>query len=258
MREFRGDRAASYAAERGDGGRDAAKARGPEEEASTRVYRLRQEVESAALRAQRLAAIVQRDPWRTERAALTKTHAALTEQLAQRTGDAQASSRAHAHHAAMTMELEEIATALASATEPRGVPAVAGEEAIEPQILSRSAGADDVLAWVSGLGVGERRGLAERVRSVQGSADRSDGFAVGLANYLASTRLLSQFHGVVEDPRRFRRAEYDKRRAPSTAANAPTMEAECAASAAAPTGTTREGWLSRTAALRRRCRTAAS
>ncbi|HEU4732345.1 MAG TPA: DUF4157 domain-containing protein, partial [Kofleriaceae bacterium] len=148
---------------------------------------------------------------------LTETRATLAARLADLATDARASRRAGQDHAAIERELADIATVLACAKEPRAMPAVSGEESIEPSILGRSAAADDVLAWVAGLGTGERRALAERVRRVQGTADRKDGFAVGLSNYLASARITSQFFGVVENPRRLDRAAYLKTRADATA-----------------------------------------
>ncbi len=219
----RGDRDRGYSHDtgRGVGERDAAKARTPEEEATQRVYRLRQQVESAATRAEKLAALVRREEWRSERASLDTIHATLSAEIKARATDANASERAQEHYAAATKELGDIATALESTKEPsRVVPAVSGEEAIEPAIMNRGAVADDVLAWVAGLGAGERRALAERVRAAQRTPDRKDGFAVGLANYLAATRLTSQFFGVAENPRRFNRAAYDKALASSEAANA--------------------------------------
>ena len=217
MRERRADRGSSYDARHGAGERETARARSPEEAATERSYRLRQDVESAATRAGNLSAVVQRDEWRVERASLATAHTTLAARLEEFAAHTKASGRAQEHQVAITAELGELAATLANAKEPRATPAVSGEEAIEPLIVARSAVADDVLAWVAGLGGAERQALAKRVRRVQGATEREDGFAVGLANFLASTRTTSQFFGVVENPRRFNRAAYEKARASTTA-----------------------------------------
>ena len=223
MREYRVDRGSSYGVEQGAGARDLAREKTPEERATERAYRLRQEAESAAVGAKNLSAIVQRDEWRTEQASLKQIYAVLVEQLKERAADAHASEQVQRHHEAATRELGEIGAALANAKEPRAMPPVHGEEAIEPLIIARTIQADDVLAWVAELDSGQRRALADRVRRVQGSADRSDSFSVALANYLAATRITSQFFGVAENPRRFNRAAYEQARA---RANASAAEAE--------------------------------
>lgn len=219
MREYRGDRGGSYDAGQGPGARDLAKERTPEETATGRAYRLRQEAESAAARAKNLSAIVERDEWRTERARLQQAHAALSEQLEAGAADAHASERAQQHRAAAARELGEMGAALASAREPRARPPVQGEEAIEPRLVDRSIPPDDVLVWVAELGSGQRRALVERVRRVQGSADRSDAFSVALANYLAEKRIAAPFFGVAENPRRFDRAAYEKARSRASTAS---------------------------------------
>ncbi len=238
MREYRGDRPRGSHDDTGSGvgARGLAKERTPEEVATTYVYRLRQEVESAAARAKGLAAIAQRDEWRIERDHVKQTYAELREQFKQHADDARVSERAQQHHAAAARELDELEAALASAREPRAIPPVHGEETIEPRIVHRSIPADDVLAWMAELPSGQRQALVERVRRVQGSADRSDGFGVALANYLAAARLTSQFFGVAENPRRFNRAAYDKARARGNAASAAAASAASDASprAAAP------------------------
>jgi len=63
----------------GGGGRDADKQRTPDEEATERVYRVWQEVDSASQRVasqrvERLAAITQCEVWRTERKTLQQVH----------------------------------------------------------------------------------------------------------------------------------------------------------------------------------------
>jgi hypothetical protein len=233
MREYRGDRPRGSHDDTGSGAGACAlaKERTPEEVATACAYRLRQEVESAAARAKGLAAIAQRDEWRIERDHVNQTHAELREQLKQHANDARVSERAQQHHAAAARELDELEAALARAREPRAMPPVHGEEGIEPRIVDRSIQPEDVLAWVAELPSGQRRALMERIRRVQGSADRSDGFSVALANYLAATRLTSQFFGVAENPRRFNRAAYDKARA---RANAASAAAASAASDASP------------------------
>ena len=227
MREYRGNHSRGSHDDIGQGAgvRDLAKERTPEYTATAEAYRLRQEVESAAARARGLAAIAQRDDWRAERDHLQQMHIELREQLEQHAGAARVSDRAQHHHATAARELDKLEAALASVREPRAIPPVHGEEAMEPRIVHRSIPADDVLAWMAELPSDQRHALVERVRRVQGSADRRDGFSVALANYLAVTRLTSQFFGVAENPRRFNRAAYDKARACANAASAAAASA---------------------------------
>jgi hypothetical protein len=241
MREHRGDRdrESRYDAGQGGGARDLARERTSEDTATARAYRLRQEAESAVARAKNLPAIVQRDEWRIERANLQQAHAELSRQLDEGSTDARVSERAKQYRAAAARELGEMAAALANAEEPRALPPVQSEEAIEPRIVDRSIPADEVLAWVSELGSRERGALVERIRHVQDSADRSDAFSVALANYLAAKRIASQFFGVAENPRRFDRAAYERARARAGAADAPAGKG---ARDASPTATdTRAG-----------------
>lgn len=220
----------------GGGGREADKQRTPEEDAYDRVYRVRQEVDSASRQVEQLAAIVQRDEWRTERAKLQKTHDTLVTTVQEREFDAKASARAQEHYTNATRKLGDITTALANAQEPsRPVPPVAGEEAIEPSITGRSAVPDDVLAWVAGLDARERSAISQRVKSVLGSVKRIDTFAVDLVNYLGGNRMLSQFDKVAENPRKhFNPAAYAKARARREAADAQRADANATRTAAAP------------------------
>jgi len=222
----------------GGGGRDADKKRTPEEDAYDRVYRVWQEVDSASTKVEKLAAIVQRDEWRTERAKLQETHDTLVTTVQERELDAKASARAQEHYTNATNKLGDITKTLANAQEPsRPVPPVAGEETIEPLIIGRSAVPDDVLAWVAGLDARERSAISQRVKSVRESVQRIDTFAVGLANYLGGYRMLSQFEKVAANPREhFNPAAYAKARARREAADAPRADADANASrtAAAP------------------------
>ena len=215
MREYRGERDRHSGAVGYDLGQAADRSsveHPPERAAVERLAGLRQATESAATRTQGLSTIVQRHEWRAERATLTEVHATLTRQLEQQAADAAMSKEAQQQHAIAADQLRAMAAVLSSCKEPRANPPVPGEEAIEPRIVDRSAVADDVLAWVAGLGNRERRALAERVHHVQGSAAREDGFAVALANYIAGKRMMSQFLGVVENPRRFNRGAYENAR----------------------------------------------
>lgn len=220
----------------GGGGRDADKQRTPEEDAYERVYRVWQEVDSACTKVEQLAAIVQRDEWRTERAKLQETHDTLVTTVQERELDAKASARAQEHYTNATNKLGDITTALANAQEPsRPVPPVAGEEAIEPSIIGRNAVPDDVLAWVAGLDARERSAISQRVKSVRDSVKRIDTFAVGLVNYLGGNRMLSQFDKVAENPRKhFNPAAYAKARDRREAADAPRADANASRTAAAP------------------------
>ncbi len=227
MREPRGERhrGSDDDASLGVGARGLARERPAEEAATAEAYWLRQELESAATRARRLASVTQRDEWLAERDHLKQTHAELRERLEQHADGIRVSERAQQHHAAAVRELGEMAASLTNAKEPRARPSVHGEEAIEPRIVDRTIPPDDVLAWVAELGNTQRRSLAERVRRVQGSADRSDAFSVALANYLAASRITAQFFGVAESPRRFNRAAYEKARPRASAANSMTASA---------------------------------
>ncbi len=221
----------------GGGGRDADKQRTPEEDAYDRVYHVWQEVDSASTKVEQLAAIVQRDEWRTERAKLQKTHDTLVTTVQERELDAKVSARAQEHYTNATNKLGDITTALANAQEPsRPVPPVAGEEAIEPSIIGRNAVPDDVLAWVAGLDARERSAISQRVKSVRDSVKRIDTFAVGLVNYLGGNRMLSQFDKVAADPRKhFNPAAYAKARARREAADAPRADANSNANASRTT-----------------------
>src|ERR1041384_648902 len=95
------------------GGRDADKRRTPEEESAERVYRVWQEVDSASRQVEQLAAIVQRDEWRTERAKLQQTHDTLVARVQERAPDAKASARAQEHYTSASKKLGDIAAALA-------------------------------------------------------------------------------------------------------------------------------------------------
>jgi len=211
----RSDREYSYDIGRGDSGQEAAKTRTPEDWATDRVFRLRQDVESAVTRTEKLTAIVRRDEWRTEQASLKAMHATLDTEVKAHAKDAKASVRAQEHYDAATTKLGEIATTLENAKEPsRSVPPVPGEEAIEPSIIDRSAVPDDVLAWVAGLGDRERRALIGRVEGVGGgSVNRTDGFVVALSNYFGTKPIRSQFLEIARNPRRFNRNAYEKARA---------------------------------------------
>jgi hypothetical protein len=67
-------------------GREAGRQRTPDEEATERVYRVWQEVESASRRVEQLTAIVERDDWRTERDKLQRLVAAAIETAAVEVG----------------------------------------------------------------------------------------------------------------------------------------------------------------------------
>src|SRR5258708_1846439 len=171
MRDW-GDRGRGHGYDSGSGGggeRDAGKQRTPDKEATERVYRVRQEIESAATRVEQLPSIARRDEWRTEREKLQQTHDTLLENLKARELDAKASARALEHYTNSTEKLGDIAAKLTNAQEPRRpVPPVAGEEGIEPSIISRSAAPKDVLAWVSELDTRDRRAIASRLDAAKG------------------------------------------------------------------------------------------
>jgi hypothetical protein len=235
-------RGRGYDSDGGTGERDVGKPRTPDDEATARVYRVWQEVESVATRVEQLSAIVGRDEWRTERNQLQQAHDTLVENVTARELDANASARAREHYTNATKKLGDIATTLSNAHEPRRpVPPVAGEEAIELSIIARSAAPEDVLAWVSGLDARDRRAIVSRLDAVRGgSVDRTDGFAVSLANYFGDLAvrkkfpdLRSKFLKTAENPRHFDRAEYLKSRAPANATTDPgthsTIDADRAA-----------------------------
>lgn len=222
MREYRGDHSRGISQDAGQGAeaRGIARPRTAEEQAIARAHHLRQEAESADARAKDLAAITQREEWRAERDNLLQMHRWFLQQLEREAAGAHASEQAQRHRAAARRALGELEAMLANAKEPRARPLVHGEEAIESRIAERTIPPDDVLAWATELSSGQRRALAERVRCVQGGVDRSDTFGVALANYLAATRTTSQFFGVMENPRRFNRAAYEKVRSPASSKDA--------------------------------------
>src|SRR4051812_32100422 len=92
MRDW-GERGRGHGYDSGGGGggeRDGARQRKPEEEATERVYRVRQEIESVATRVEQLSSIVRRDEWRTEHEKLQQTRDTLLANLKARELDAKA------------------------------------------------------------------------------------------------------------------------------------------------------------------------
>ncbi len=211
MREFRNSRDQARGLDGGGGWQSEAGQQTPEEQATARVFRVRQDSESVASRAARLASIGDREAWRAERTALESKRVELAGKVTSLAVDAATCDTAREHHDAAKAKLDDIATALETA-EPRAKPPVTGEVDIEPSILDRSAPPDDVLAWAARLSGRERSALGGRL-SAAGGAARDDEFAVALANYLGKTRMLSPFRGVLADPRRFNSAAYERARA---------------------------------------------
>lgn len=223
MREWDGgnqQRGFSHAVGHDGSGQARTYERAPEELAVARVYRLLQDVESFAMRAEKLTAITRRDEWHAEHRSLTRARAALAAQVEACKTDETTSARAQEHHATASARLDDIDAALQAAQEPsRPVPPVAGEESIEPLIVARSARPDDVMAWVAGMSTSDRAVLAGRVQRVLQTVDRNDGFAVGLANFLCTQRILKPFYEVARNPRRFNRTEYEKARSANGQSN---------------------------------------
>jgi len=151
----------------------------PEQAAAKRVELLWHEADSAGVRAAKLSGIVVREEWRKERAALEKKREGLEKELVARAADADA---ARERYADVARKVEQLATELERAQEPRAKPPVRDEVELEPLILDRRLPPEQLLAWVSHLDKRERKALEDRVVGM-GLADREDLFAVGLSNY---------------------------------------------------------------------------
>lgn len=221
MHEFRGgdrgdrDYMRSHSHGSSSVGGDHVKPKTPEEQAADRVSRFRSDAEQAATNANKLGNIVALDDWRAARASVEKRHGDLQRVLADREKDAALAEKSREDLDAAKAALSKAAETLKLAKEPRPKPPVSHELDMEPQLKRRSADPNDVLAWAASLGSGDRRRLGERLdeaTSTSKSQDR-DEFAIELANYLASARMLREFRGVLANPKRFNAAAYEKARA---------------------------------------------
>ncbi len=187
----------------------------PEEQAAERVAKLKTNAHSAASDAKKLASITLRDEWRTEKTRLQTTEQEIRKSLEERKADAATSDQTRADYAAAETACAELTRTLGGAQEPRVKRAVAAELDLEPQLVSRTANADDVLAWAAGLSGSQASALADRVReatTARAAPEDRDTFAIELANYLAATRTLDQFRAVLADPKRFDAAAYRRAR----------------------------------------------
>jgi hypothetical protein len=169
----------------------------PEQAAAKRVDHLWHEAAAAAMRAKKLSAIAWRKDWHAERDDLKAKHQTLLEELKSRAIDAKVSEQVQARYDEAAAKVGVIAEDLEHAREPRPMPPVRDEVAIEPSIKDRSAVPGHVLAWVAGLSARERTAIAERLGRVGGGAvDRADGFAVALSNYFGDPNVRSTYPGL--------------------------------------------------------------
>lgn len=221
MREYRGgDRGGreytqGYSSVTSRAGGDAQqRPRTPDEAAAERVSNFRSDVEAAANDAAKLAEFTILEDWRTKKGELEQKRQKLADAQVTREQDASVSEHARESFDAAKKALANITRELAVAKEPRPKRAVAGELDIEPQIVSRSAHPDDVLAWVAGLDEGQRSAVRSRLEDAYTvkPTDR-DTFAIELTNYLAETKMRGEFLGVLANPKKFNRADYDAQRA---------------------------------------------
>ena len=239
MREYRGaDRGGKdYTREHSHGsssaGGESIRPKAPEEEATERVARFCADVEQTSTLAKKLGTIAVRDEWRTEKEKIEQSHAKLERAFADREKDAAIAHSTRTSLDTAKTALSEIATTLQHAKEPRAKPPVAGELEIEAHIVEGGAIPDDVFAWAAGLSASQRTALASRLSQVSSSSDREDKFAVALANFLGTARLLHSFQKVLANPKRFDRAAYDLARA-ERAASAGTATQPDATAAPAP------------------------
>jgi len=232
MREFRGgdrgdrDYVRSHSHISSSAGGEHIKPKTPEEQAADRVSRFRLDAEQAATNATKLGEIVALDEWRVTRANVEKRHDDLQCVVADREKDAALAEKTRTDLDAAKAALSKVAEALKLAKEPRAKPPVSHEIDIEPQIKNRSADPNDVLAWAASLSNGERRHLGERLDEATTTIKNKDRdeFAIQLANYLASARMLREFRGVLANPKRFNTAAYEKARATAHAQPATNPE----------------------------------
>lgn len=129
--------------------------------------------------------------WATRRDELARRVEALA---STRTSPAFASPEGDASRQRTAAALVEARRILGSARQPRAVPAVAGEEAIEGRISDKSAAPDEVMAWLTRLSLDERKVVLRRYEAVSGGGHKNspDRFAVDLANYFAAHRGLAR------------------------------------------------------------------
>jgi len=180
-----GERAHAVSYDAGNGAREREQAakETPERAAEKRVDLLWHDADSAKQRGAKLSEIVVRKEWRDEREALQAKHQGLEKELAARAVDSEASEHARERYKDAAGKVQALGEEMRHAKEPRVKPAVRDEVELEPLILSRTMPPEQLLAWVASLDKRERKAVEDRIVAMGGSADREDGFAVGLANY---------------------------------------------------------------------------
>lgn len=138
------------------------------------------------------------------------------------------SDNADQDRAATIAAVEKARTTIKHAKRPRNVPAVAGEEEIEPRIADKSIAPEDVIDWMAGLSKSERAAVWRRYTEAANS--RADTFAVALANYIARHRdrsppLATDLHALATmDARRFAEWRELSGRGPQIGQSTPTTE----------------------------------
>ncbi|HLL25382.1 MAG TPA: DUF4157 domain-containing protein, partial [Kofleriaceae bacterium] len=179
--------------------------RTPQQQAAERVAHFRATVEHVASEADQLRSNSVLADWREEKTKIEKRRQGLLLARSQREQDAAVAEHVRADFDAATAGLDRIAETLQSCHEPRARRPVAGEIDIEPAIIARTASPEQLLAWASQLGAGERSALSERLAAISTGAHAADRdeLAIALANHLAVTGLYRSFRGVLADPVRF-------------------------------------------------------
>ncbi len=124
--------------------------------------------------------------WAAKKAALAQQVEDLAGRLQAVATDAAPSERAEADRGQAAAKLAEARALLDQAKPPRAVPAVAGEEALEPRLADKSIAPEEVVDWMGGLSKGDRETVWRRYGEAHGN--RADTFAVALANYVARHR----------------------------------------------------------------------
>jgi hypothetical protein len=138
------------------------------------------------------------------------------------------SDNADQDRAAAVAAVEKARATIKQAKRPRNVPAVAGEEEIEPRIADKSIAPEDVIDWMAGLSKSERAAVWRRYTEAANS--RADTFAVALANYIARHRdrsppLATDLHALATmDARRFAEWRELSGRGPQIGQSTPTTE----------------------------------
>ena len=137
---------------------------------------------SIAKRLEQVAAV----EWAERKATLEQQLEDVAARLHAGATGASPSERAEQDRVQAAAKVAEARALLRQAKPPRAIPAVAGEEALEPRLADKSIAPEEVVDWMGGLAKGDRETVWRRYGEAHGN--RADTFAVALANYVARHR----------------------------------------------------------------------